>query len=164
MPVRWRWPLLKTSSPSISPLHSDGPASRERSVSLHGYGPSRTGLSPWHRFYVDGVVVGEVSNGPPYAVAWVDENPFDPARIMVEAYDTLGERAADSVTLNPLELIEAAEVASVLLEASVEDFDGRSVTGLTKDHFVLTENDIEQPIDQMLVESVRRDVHHSRRP
>ena len=106
------------------------------------------------RFYVDGAVVGEVSNGPPYAVAWVDENPFDPARIMVEAYDTLGERAADSVTLNPLELIEAAEVASVLLEASVEDFDGRSVTGLTKDHFVLTENDIEQPIDQMLVETV----------
>ena len=106
------------------------------------------------RFYVDGAVVGEVTNGPPYAVAWIDENPFDSARIMVEAYDSLGERAADSVTLDPLELVEAAEVASVLLEASVEDLDGRSVIGLTKDNFVLTENDVEQPIDQMLVEAV----------
>ena len=37
------------------------------------------------RFYVDGGGGGEVSDGPPYAVPWNDENPFDPARIKVEA-------------------------------------------------------------------------------
>ena len=106
------------------------------------------------RFFVDGVVVGEVSDGPPYAVPWNDENPFDAARIKVEAYDTAGATASDTVTLNPLELVDTAEVASVLLEASVEDLDGRSVLGLTDTHFVLTENDIEQVIDQVLVEAV----------
>ena len=106
------------------------------------------------RFFVDGVMVGEVSDGPPYAVPWVDENPFDGAEIKVEAYDTAGATATDPVTLNPLELVDTAEVASVLLEASVEDLDGRSVVGLTSDQFVLTENDIEQVIDQVLVEAV----------
>lgn len=106
------------------------------------------------RFFVDGVMVGEVSDGPPYAVPWVDENPFDTARIRVEAFDTAGATATDTVTLNPLELVDTAEVASVLLEASVEDLDGRSVVGLTGEEFVLTENDIEQIIDQVLVEAV----------
>ena len=106
------------------------------------------------RFFVDGVVVGEVSDGPPYVVPWNDDNPFDAARIKVEAYDTAGATASDTVTLNPLELVDTAEVASVLLEASVEDLDGRSVLGLTDGHFVLTENDIEQVIDQVLVEAV----------
>ena len=106
------------------------------------------------RFFVDDVMVGEVSDGPPYAVPWVDENPFDPARIKVEAYDTAGATADDTVTLSPLELVDTAEVASVLLEASVEDLDRRSVRDLTPEQFVLTENDIEQAIDQVLVEAV----------
>ena len=58
------------------------------------------------------------------------------------------------VTLNPLELVDTAEVASVLLEASVEDLDGRPVLGLGNEHFVLTENDVEQLLDQVLVEAV----------
>ncbi len=104
------------------------------------------------RFLVDGATVGEVTNGPPYAVAWVDDNPFDTVRIRVDAYDTTGAHAYDSVTLEPLELVDEAEVASVRLQASVEDLDGRSVLGLTEEHFLLTENDVEQPIDQVLVE------------
>ena len=104
------------------------------------------------RFLVDGAMVGEVTDGPPYAVAWVDENPFETVQISVDAYDTTGAHASDSVTLNPLELVDEAEVANVRLEASVEDLDGRSVLGLTADHFLLTENDVAQPIDQVLVE------------
>ena len=106
------------------------------------------------RFFVDDFLVGEVTDGPPYAVPWVDENPFDPSHIKVEAFDTKGETASDTITLDPLELVDTAEVASVLLEASVADFDGRSVVGLSKDDFVLTENTIEQEIDQVLVEAV----------
>ena len=105
------------------------------------------------RFFVDDFLIGEVADGPPYAVPWVDENPFDPSHIKVEAFDTKGETATDAITLDPLELVDTAEVASVLLEASVADFDGRSVLGLSKDDFVLTENTIEQEIDQVLVEA-----------
>ena len=106
------------------------------------------------RFMVDGHVVGEVDNGPPYAVAWDDDNPFETVRIRVDAYDTTGAHAFDTVTLEPLELVDEAEVANVRLEASIEDLDGRSVLGLTSEHFLLTENDIPQPIDQVLVETV----------
>ena len=70
-------------------------------------------------------------------MAWVDENPFETVQISVDAYDTTGAHASDSVTLNPLELVDEAEVANVRLEASVEDLDGRSVLGLTAEHFLL---------------------------
>ena len=38
-------------------------------------------------FYVDGAKVGTVSNGPPYAVEWVDGNPFETRTITVQARD-----------------------------------------------------------------------------
>ena len=106
------------------------------------------------RFFVNGVMIGEVPDGPPYAVPWDDANPFDTTQIRVVAYDTAGNNASDSVTLDPLELVDEAEVASVLVEASIEDLDGRSVLGLRPDDFLLTENDIAQQIDQVLVEVV----------
>ena len=106
------------------------------------------------RFFVNGVMIGEVPDGPPYAVPWDDANPFDTTQIRVVAYDTAGNNASDSVTLDPLELVDEAEVASVLVEASIEDLDGRSVLGLSTDDFLLTENDIAQQIDQVLVEVV----------
>ena len=106
------------------------------------------------RFFVDDVMLGELSEGPPYALAWVDENPFETANIRAEAYAGRAGSATDTVTLVPLELVDTAEVASVLLEVSVEDLDGRSVTGLTAERFVLKENEVDQPIDQILLETV----------
>ena len=106
------------------------------------------------RFFVDDVMLGELTDGPPYALAWVDENPFETATIRVEASAGRAGSATDTVTLVPLELVDTAEVASVRLEVSVEDLDGRSVTGLTAESFVLKENEVDQPIDQILVETV----------
>src|SRR5688572_9182004 len=42
-------------------------------------------------FSVDGTKVGTVENGPPYAVNWVDDNPFEPHEITVEAGLPTGE-------------------------------------------------------------------------
>src|SRR3954451_24066756 len=42
------------------------------------------------RFYVDQELLGTVTNGPPYATEWVDENPFERREISVEVSDGLG--------------------------------------------------------------------------
>src|SRR5688572_3709445 len=36
------------------------------------------------RFFVDGQAAGVVEGGPPYAVEWLDENPFEPRHLVVE--------------------------------------------------------------------------------
>lgn len=106
------------------------------------------------RFFVDETLIGELSEGPPYALPWVDANPFEPANIRVEALAGKEDIASDSITLTPLELVDATEVSSVLLEASVEDLDGYTVSNLTAGDFVLMENDVRQPIDQVFRETL----------
>ena len=106
------------------------------------------------RFYVDDALIAELSEGPPYAVPWVDANPFEASRIRVEAFAGEEEAVSDAITLDPLELIDATEVSSVLLEASVEDLDGRTVSGLTAENFVLMENGVRQPLDQVFRETL----------
>lgn len=105
------------------------------------------------RFYVDDALIGELDEGP-YALPWVDANPFEPAHIRVDAFAGGEETATDSITLHPLELVDATEVSSVLLEASVEDRDGYTVSNLTAEDFVLMENDVRQPIDQVFRETL----------
>src|SRR6476659_6681823 len=39
------------------------------------------------RFYVDKQLLGTISDGPPYATEWVDENPFERREISVEVTD-----------------------------------------------------------------------------
>src|SRR4029453_4845606 len=41
------------------------------------------------RFFVDKQLLGSVQR-PPYALEWVDENPFERREIAVEAVDSLG--------------------------------------------------------------------------
>jgi hypothetical protein len=44
-------------------------------------------LSPV-QFYVDGKLLSSVTGGPPYAVEWVDENPFEAREISVAVADS----------------------------------------------------------------------------
>src|SRR6478609_6060793 len=106
------------------------------------------------RFFVDQQLLGTVSDGPPYAAEWVDENPFERREISVEAVDGLGHEARDKVVLEPFEISEAAEVNSVLLEASVQDRTGRFVKGLPATSFAVTENEIPQQLDIVRQEAV----------
>jgi Ca-activated chloride channel family protein len=99
------------------------------------------------RFYVNDALVGEDQAGPPYAVEWADDNPFEPTRIRVDASDALGNTASAAIELASFELVETAGVSRVLLEATVMDKAGRSVTGLDAASFRVLENDELQAID-----------------
>ena len=92
-------------------------------------------------------LVGDDPAGPPYAVEWTDDNPFEPTRIRVDASDALGNTASAAIDLAPFEIVETAGVSRVLLEATVMDKAGRSVSGLDAASFRVLENDEPQTID-----------------
>ncbi len=99
------------------------------------------------QFFVDGRLVGEDKDGAPYAVDWIDENPFLPREIAVSVSDSQGQVARDSVYLRPLELTEAATVSSVVLEPTVVDKSGRPINGLTAADFTVLEDGVPQTLD-----------------
>lgn len=104
-------------------------------------------------FFVDGEKVGEDNDGAPFAVEWVDANPFERRELMVVVADAAGQSATDTVTLEPFEVVEETQIASVLLEASVEDAEGRPLVGLEPSVFALREDGEPQALD--LVRSER---------
>ena len=67
------------------------------------------------RFFVDNVLLAETRDGPPWAVEWSDDNPFEAREIAAEVTDTAGRTARDVVFLKPYEVMERAKVSSVLL-------------------------------------------------
>ena len=105
--------------------------------------PSGATLKPV-RFLVDGALFKVDDDGPPYAVEWVDENPFDLHELSVEVEDSEGHTVRDVVVLKPFEVTEKTQVFSVVIEAAVRDKEGRFVTGLRPDAFVLKEDDVLQ--------------------
>src|SRR5919108_1741413 len=58
------------------------------------------------RFFVDDRLLGAVEKGPPYAMEWIDDNPFERRNIAVEVIDGLGHEARDAVVLEPFEVNE----------------------------------------------------------
>jgi hypothetical protein len=101
------------------------------------------------RFFVDGKSIGEDTDGPPYAVEWVDENPFEKREISVEVTDAFGATANDRITLEPFEITEVSDVVGVVLEATVEDEKGRAIGRLERDSFHLTENGEPQSVEMV---------------
>jgi VWFA-related protein len=108
--------------------------------------PPEAVLSPV-QFYVDGKLLSSVNAGPPYAVDWVDENPFEPRQIEVAVADSFGNSARDTVELKPLEVVEATDVARVLIDASVQDRVGRYVDNLDARNFRVFEDGVLQVVD-----------------
>src|SRR5579864_2872113 len=128
-----------------SPLGRMGTSGKVRIVAqIHV--PPQTALQPV-KFYVDGKLLGTDDDGPPYAMEWLDENPYERREIAVEAEDDAGQTARDSVVLEPFELVEVTGVSRVLLEASVYDKLGHFVSGLNRSSFSVLENGIPQEID-----------------
>ncbi|MFN7917552.1 MAG: VWA domain-containing protein [Vicinamibacterales bacterium] len=142
-----------------SPLGRTGLVMRVRIVAQVTLAPGAL-LSPVD-FYVDGVKVGTVADGPPYAAEWLDENPFERREITVRASVSDGPEPrllTDTVNLPPFEVVEKAEVTGVLLETSVFDKAGRFVSDLQKPAFTVTEDDVEQAIDFITRETVETDM------
>jgi VWFA-related protein len=100
------------------------------------------------RFFVDSALLGEDTDGPPYALEWTDANPFEASEISVEVSDTAGQLARDRVRLEPLQVTEATDVSSVVLDVAVHDAKGQFVRGLGESDFRLLENGIPQALDQ----------------
>src|SRR5688572_21144497 len=128
-----------------SPLGRTGISGPTRIVARIASAPGAT-LSVV-QFYVDGKLVGEDKDGAPFAIDWVDENPFLPREIVVSVADSLGHSAKDSVLLRPLELTEVSTVSSVVLEPSVVDSTGRPVNGLRAADFTVLEDGVPQKLD-----------------
>ena len=108
--------------------------------------PQDTRLGPV-KFFVDQKLLGSTEVGPPYAIEWTDENPYEAREIAAEVCTEGGQCGRDTITLPPLEILEVTQVASVLVEASVQDHKGRNIGGLTIDDFRLAENDTPQTLD-----------------
>ncbi|HZO44093.1 MAG TPA: VWA domain-containing protein [Methylomirabilota bacterium] len=134
-----------------SPLGRTGIPERIRIVAQIG-GSSRVQLEPV-RFFVDSVLLGEDKDGPPYAMEWTDENPFEAREIEVEVRGD-GAVARDKVRLEPLEILDVSEVSSVLLEVAVHDAEGRFISGLTDRDFTVKENGVPQTIDMTRQETM----------
>jgi VWFA-related protein len=109
---------------------------------------------PTVKFFADGQPIGEDVDGPPYAVEWVDENPFERRELSVEVVDAAGRQASNTIVLQPFEITEVTEISSVLLEATVEDVNGRRVNNLTEQSFLLTENGAPQKLDMVRSEEM----------
>ena len=139
-----------------SPLGRTGLVTRVRIVAQISVAPG-VQLSPVD-FFVDGKSVGTVKSGPPYAVEWLDENPFEKREIMVQASASTGETLRDTVSLPPFEVVEKTEVTGVLVETSVFDKNGRFVSDLPATAFKVSEDDVEQKIDFISRESVETDM------
>jgi Ca-activated chloride channel family protein len=99
------------------------------------------------RFFVDNTLLGEDTDGPPYAVEWTDANPFEKREIAVEVTDGSGQVARDQVLLQPLQITETADVASVVLDVSVHDVKGQFIRGLGAQDFRVLEDDVAQTLD-----------------
>ena len=106
------------------------------------------------RFSVDGSLLGTVTNGPPYAIEWTDDNPFQRREIVVEAEDDEGDIGRDRIVLEPFVVTELAEITSVLVEAGVYDKTGRMIRGLTAPEFILEEDGTRQVPDMVAQETI----------
>ncbi len=106
------------------------------------------------KFFVNATLVGENHGGPVYAVEWSDDNPFEPTEITVEAIDAAGRTARDAVKLDPFQFVDTTQVISVLLEAAVQDAQGRFVPGLGAGRFTLSENGVRQTLDVVRPETL----------
>ncbi len=115
--------------------------------------PAPGGVVPV-RFYVDGKLLGEDVDGPPYVTEWVDENPYRAREIRVGVEDGAGGVVEDKVALSPLDVTEESYVASVLVEASVVDKAGRAIATLGKSDFSVLEDDVAQSLDLVQVQSM----------
>jgi Ca-activated chloride channel homolog len=98
------------------------------------------------KFFVDDQLLRTVE-GAPYAVEWIDANPFERREIGVEAVDSFGTTVKDKIVLEPFEVVEAAEIQSVLLETSVQDQKGHYIKNMDPAAFTVVEDGQPQVID-----------------
>ena len=106
------------------------------------------------RFFIDGKLLFTDTDGPPYVAEWVDENPFERREIAVTIEDAPGHEIRDQVVLEPFDIVEESQVTSVLVDAAVQDKNGRFLKNVPASAFTLLEDDVPQVLDQATQETV----------
>ena len=91
-------PSSATTVKITSPLGRMGTSGKVRIVAQIHAAPE-TSLKPI-RFYVDSMLLGVDDDGPPYAVEWMDENPYERREIAVEV-NRLVEARGEGSKLSP---------------------------------------------------------------
>ncbi len=144
-------PAVGLSVRITSPLGRTGAPGSVRIVAqIHRTDGSAPGLA---RFFVDGKLFGTVE-APPYALEWTDENPFERREITVAACDGADREVRDTIVLEPFDIIEESDVTSVLVEASVQDKQGRFVRNVPQSAFTVLEDGVPQSLDLARHEAV----------
>lgn len=134
-----------------SPLGRSGvPGSVRIVAQIHSADGSNPGPA---RFFIDGRLFGTVDTAP-YALEWTDDNPFERREISVAASDPVGHEVRDTVVLEPFDIVEETEISSVLVEASVQDKDGRFLKNVPQSAFRVLEDGVPQPLDLARHEAV----------
>ncbi|MDQ3347893.1 MAG: VWA domain-containing protein [Acidobacteriota bacterium] len=106
------------------------------------------------QFFIDGQLFRTDTDGAPYVAEWVDENPFERREIAVAVTDALGHEVRDRIVLEPFDVVEEAQVTSVLVEAAVQDKNGRFLKSLPSSAFSVLEDGVPQALDLARHESV----------
>jgi Ca-activated chloride channel homolog len=135
-----------------SPLGRSGTPGSIRIVAQIQPGPGEE-LGPV-RFFIDGQLFRTDTDGAPYVAEWVDENPFERREISVAVSDALGHEARDRVVLEPFDVVEEAQVTSVLVEAAVQDKNGHFLKSLPSSAFKVLEDGVPQVLDLARHEAV----------
>jgi VWFA-related protein len=135
-----------------SPLGRSGTPGSIRIVAQIQPGPGGD-LGPV-QFFIDGQLLRTDTDGAPYVAEWVDENPFERREIAVAVSDAAGHEVRDRVVLEPFDVIEEAQVTSVLIEASVQDKRGHFLKSLPSSAFTVLEDGVPQVLDVVQQESV----------
>jgi len=141
-----------TSVRITSPLGRSGiPGSIRIVAQIHAESGAQLGPV---KFFIDGQLFRTDEDGAPYVVEWTDENPFERREISVAVSDALGREVRDSVVLEPFEITEETDVTSVMVEASVQDKNGRFVKSLPQSSFSVLEDGVPQVLDLARHEAV----------
>lgn len=121
-----------------SPMGRTGVAGTIRVVASLVSGSA--GMPTHVRFQVDGRLLGDDTDGPPYDALWIDDNPFEPRTLSVEAEFASGMVLRDTRVLAPMPVSGSAEVRSIVVDTTVLDAQGRPVTDLLAAEFELRED------------------------
>jgi VWFA-related protein len=105
------------------------------------------------RFYVDNVLIGTDTDGPPYAVEWDDTNPYERTRLRAEFDDPVAGLVRHEIELPSFDVVEETSVMSVAVEASVQDAKGHFVGKLPASEFSVFEDGRPQTLDSASAEA-----------
>ena len=146
---RFRFALLRRSAEQAFTV---------RSESLLRYSISR-GPATAGEIFRRPQLHGETKEGPPFAVEWTDENPYEGREISVEVCDRMGSACAMSSASSHTCCWRKPRFRACWSRRRYSRKDGKSISGLQTGDFTLLEDDVPQTLDLVRSDVVDSTVH-----